>query len=267
MLKIRSIFLIFMCIFIGMGASAQDFQISQYYASPLNLNPALTGAFDGTYRVFSTYRDQLRGTLDNPFQTFIIGGDVKFMVQPKSFSKDAAAIGLIFKSDNVGDFGYTFNAMALSGAYHKILNKSGSHSLSAGFQVGVTQRSISYESLSFHDQFNGVNGYTLPSAESLPPNNLAYFDLGAGINYMWKMSKLFGFYTGGAVQHILTPNVSWYNLVEKDIDILDKENRLFYKINAYAGLVYDWPAGSSFYPRLLFFITWATYGNRRRCKL
>jgi hypothetical protein len=54
------------------------------------------------------------------------------------------------------------------------------------------------------------------------------------------------------MQHILTPNVSWYNLVEKDIDILDKENKLFYKMNTYAGLVYDWPAGSSLYPRVLF---------------
>ena len=39
-------------------AKAQDIHFSQYYASPLTLNPALTGKFNGHFRVSGIYRDQ-----------------------------------------------------------------------------------------------------------------------------------------------------------------------------------------------------------------
>jgi hypothetical protein len=38
--------------------SAQDPHFSQFFASPLTLNPALTGKFDGVLRVAGNYRDQ-----------------------------------------------------------------------------------------------------------------------------------------------------------------------------------------------------------------
>ncbi|HEY8690580.1 MAG TPA: type IX secretion system membrane protein PorP/SprF, partial [Chitinophagaceae bacterium] len=40
------------------GANAQDPHFSQFFASPLTLNPALTGKFDGTLRVAGNYRNQ-----------------------------------------------------------------------------------------------------------------------------------------------------------------------------------------------------------------
>ena len=39
-------------------ASAQDPNFSQFFASPLTLNPALTGKFDGVYRIAGNYRNQ-----------------------------------------------------------------------------------------------------------------------------------------------------------------------------------------------------------------
>jgi len=38
--------------------SAQDPHFSQFFASPLTLNPAFTGKFDGTVRAAGNYRNQ-----------------------------------------------------------------------------------------------------------------------------------------------------------------------------------------------------------------
>jgi hypothetical protein len=48
----------------------QDQHFTQYYASPLTLNPALAGAFSGTYRMSLIYRDQWRNALTQPFATY-----------------------------------------------------------------------------------------------------------------------------------------------------------------------------------------------------
>src|ERR1044071_6773334 len=37
---------------------AQDPHFSQFFASPLTLNPAFTGKFDGSWRVAANHRDQ-----------------------------------------------------------------------------------------------------------------------------------------------------------------------------------------------------------------
>ncbi|MBK8196405.1 MAG: type IX secretion system membrane protein PorP/SprF [Lewinellaceae bacterium] len=39
--------------------SAQDPRFSQYYASPWNLNPAMTGLFNGRWRVTANYREPM----------------------------------------------------------------------------------------------------------------------------------------------------------------------------------------------------------------
>ena len=52
------------------SVSAQDAYFTQFYANPLELNPALTGAVEGTYRVSLSYRDQWSGLVDNPYKTF-----------------------------------------------------------------------------------------------------------------------------------------------------------------------------------------------------
>src|SRR5205085_11351308 len=53
----------------AIGAKAQvDPHFSQYYVYPAWLNPALTGAFDGQYRLSGIYRSQW-GNVSSPFST------------------------------------------------------------------------------------------------------------------------------------------------------------------------------------------------------
>ena len=54
---------------------AQDPNFSQFFASPLTLNPALTGKFDGSYRVAGNYRNQWP-TINNAFTTYTASFDI-----------------------------------------------------------------------------------------------------------------------------------------------------------------------------------------------
>src|SRR5438046_5174669 len=57
-----------------MKASAQDPNFSQFFVSPLTLNPALTGKFDGLVRGAINYRNQWP-TINNAFTTYTISVD------------------------------------------------------------------------------------------------------------------------------------------------------------------------------------------------
>ncbi|MEM8909741.1 MAG: type IX secretion system membrane protein PorP/SprF, partial [Bacteroidota bacterium] len=100
----------------ALSLSAQDKHFTQFYSAPLTLNPALTGAFDGRYRVSAIYRDQWRGALDEPYVTFASAIDVKFDLELSNRYEDAVAIGLLFFSDRVNGIDFNTNQIALSGA-------------------------------------------------------------------------------------------------------------------------------------------------------
>ena len=48
-------------LFLTTSAMAQDIHFSQFGLSPLTLNPALTGAYEGTFRIGGIYRNQWSG--------------------------------------------------------------------------------------------------------------------------------------------------------------------------------------------------------------
>lgn len=190
---------------------AQDQHFTQFYAAPLTLNPALTGAYDGRFRFSGIYRDQWRGTLDNPYVTFAAMLDVKFPLEFYSSKyKDAAAIGLLFYNDKVTGIDFNTNQILLSGAYHKSLSQNNSQFLSLGFQAGLGQRNINYEDFTFEDQFNGTDGYSNPSRENLPSNNFSFSDFSLGLNYTVKPTRNTSLFAGVAMFHVFEPLVSFF---------------------------------------------------------
>ena len=191
---------------------AQDRHFSQFYASPLSLNPALTGAFDGKYRVGATYRDQWRGLLEQPYQTFSFGGDLRLNAPfATRGNNDKIGIGLMFFRDIVNTLDFSTTQIALSGAYHKALSTfDNAQYLSIGYQLGLTQRNVSYDALTFQDQWNGIDGYTLPRRERLPENNFGYGDMSLGINYSNAFAPRSSLFVGAAYHHFNRPNVAFY---------------------------------------------------------
>ena len=153
--------------------NSQDVQFSQFLANPLYLNPALTGSHSGTYRIMTSYRNQWSGPLESPFTTFSAGGDVKFTIRNRrgSFSggNDRAAAGIQFFTDRINQFDYNTNHLSLFGAFHKLLSAKSNQYLSAGIQLGLGQRGVNYEDLTFQDQFNGVDQFSGPKVSLTSP--------------------------------------------------------------------------------------------------
>lgn len=226
--------------------TAQDQHFTQFYASPLMLNPGLTGAFEGRYRVGTIYRDQWRKVLDNPIQTFAVAADLRFDAPGKRVYDDAFGLGIMFFNDKVSVVDFSTTQIALSLAYHKSLGADNRQFLSLGIQGGLTQRNVNYESLEFQDEFDGTTGYTLPTGEVLPENNFAYPDFNVGLNYSARFGRYGALFAGVAMHHVLEPEVSFYG---KGVP----GEKLYRKLSAQ--LSANIPVGNtrtSFLPRVLF---------------
>jgi len=232
-------------------AQSQDKHFTQFYASPLTLNPALSGAMEGSYRVGAIYRDQWRKVLDNPIKTFSLAADLRFDANRRKANEDAIGLGIMFFNDKVSVVDFSTTQIAVSLAYHKSLGLNDDQFLSIGIQGGLTQRNVNYGSLNFHDEFNGTTGYTGATDELLPANNFSFPDLNAGVNYTSKFSEEGRFFAGASIHHVLQPKVSFY---EDPINNTVKEGgKLYPKINAQmsASIPFDRSNRVSIQPRLL----------------
>ena len=210
--RYTTIILVFVafCLAAPQKAAAQDKHFTQFYASPLTLNPAMTGNFEGRYRVGAIYRDQWRKVLDNPIRSYAMAGDFRFAARKKQVRKDAVGLGLMFFNDKVSVIDFNTTQIAVSLAYHKALDVNDRQFLSLGFQGGATQRNVNYESLNFHDEFDGLSGYNLPTAENLPENNFSYADFNFGLNYSARFERYGAVFVGLAAHHFTQPTISFY---------------------------------------------------------
>ncbi len=209
-------------------STAQDEHFSQFYAIPIHMNPALTGAYDGTYRMTAIYRDQWNNKLDAPYQTFAAGGDTNIDLKiGRQRSADKLGIGLFFTNDKVAEFQSNNNKLAAFAAYHKRLGETKPSYLGAGVQLGIIQHNINYDNLTFEDQFDQISTYDLQTSENLPPNNFGTFDISVGLNYSIQLEKS-AFYLGAAIHHINEPSYSFFSklsLPNPSIDISQKLER------------------------------------------
>jgi len=97
--------------------SAQDIHFSENYATPLMINPAMTGLFNGQVRVTGIYRNQWRSiTQDAPFST--IGASVDLDAFKGIRAYDRISLGLMLYSDKAGDSNFSTNHINLSAAYN-----------------------------------------------------------------------------------------------------------------------------------------------------
>ena len=75
-------------------ALAQDPHYTQYFASPLTLNPALTGLTQCDLRLSANYRNQWSSVTSNPYTTAAISYDMSAL-KGKLDNGDAVGIGIL----------------------------------------------------------------------------------------------------------------------------------------------------------------------------
>ena len=233
--QLKAVAVLLLTAVLGTGAFAQDPHFSQYNASPLNVNPAMTGLFNGNYRITAIYRGQWNSILSNDqpqgiplFRTFSASFDMRVPIPVSKF--DAFGWGLVVMNDAAGASEFKTTQVNLSLAYMKALDRQGKHYLTAGFQAGAALRSINYAQLRFGNQFDpsiGDFNPNLPNQETLGDDNFVFFDLGAGIFWYSFPKKRTNYWAGVALSHINRPDQSFYE---------NRDAKLYMKITGTGGL-------------------------------
>lgn len=194
----------------AMVAKAQDPHFSQFFASPLTLNPALTGKFDGTLRVAGNYRNQWPA-FNNVYTTSTLSAD--FTILNRSLPDyDTWGVGIIGLKDKAGGNILKNDYIGISTAYHKALNEDGFSQIGIGFQAMYGQKRLDWKNLYFEDQLTPLGfDLTVPSADISTLNNpdISYLDINAGLIYTVSTSDRNNFYLGASMYHINRPKESF----------------------------------------------------------
>ena len=78
--------------------SGQDIHFSQFNNTPLIINPALTGVFNGNHRVFLNYKDHW-GSMGAPYKTYAISYDM--VLFKEKWEKSYLGGGFYVFNDNI----------------------------------------------------------------------------------------------------------------------------------------------------------------------
>ena len=191
------------------AAQAQDPGFSQFFASPLSLNPALTGKFNGVVRVAGNYRNQWPA-INNAFITSTISVDAPILTG-KLPENDTWGMGLLLMTDKTASGILNSNYFSFSTAYHKSLDEDGYHSLGVGFQGTYASQSLDGTRLTFEDGLQ-LDGTFLRSPTE-PINSefvqVHYFDFNGGVLYNASTNGNNNFYLGASAYHLNHPKASF----------------------------------------------------------
>lgn len=192
----------------GLQTFAQDPQLSQFYAAPLYLNPALTG---------NTVQDRI--ALNYRLQWPAIGpGYETYAVSYDHHSRGSnSGIGGMVMHDRAGTFGLSFTQMALSYSYQARLNHR--RAIRGGLRMGYTMRTYDAGGMLFADQVIRDNAPT--SIEPTMLQSVSYFDVSAGFMYYSEQ-----FWAGFSTNHLNEPQQSFY---------MDGDTKLPMRTSVHAG--------------------------------
>jgi type IX secretion system PorP/SprF family membrane protein len=175
----KSFALALVCLSLPFLSGAQDIHYSNFGFSPLNMNPALTGVFNGEYRGTANFRQQWSGVPVN-YTTFSGSVDMK-MASKKDIPP--FRIGAFLSHDRAGWSKLTNSALYVSGSYLRPL--SNRDFLSGGLSIGLNQRAFRTGDLTWDDQYKEkrFDPSNISADATTFDETIFYPDLSAGINY------------------------------------------------------------------------------------
>ncbi len=190
-------------------AEAQDPNFSQFFSSPLNVNPALTARINSDWRVISNFRDQWIGPA-SPYATGTISYDTKVLqnkIPNVHEEKNTLGIGGMLMYDYAMD-GIMKSTYASANISYNIVLSEGEvvHRFGAGFGATYGKRTVDFSRLTWEEQWAGYSGFdkNLPSGESALTNMKGFFSANAGLVYSIT-SENSNFDLGAAAFHVNTP--------------------------------------------------------------
>jgi type IX secretion system PorP/SprF family membrane protein len=218
---LKSLLLFFVVGFCTTSSQAQDIHYTMFDMAPLELNPAYTGYFAGTFRIGGIYRTQWMGlsvtsignTVPNTsggstgfsgYQTPSAYIDVPFGFPKKKGApiKSWAGVGISFYYDAVGQVSNL--AASLSLAYHLGLGPKGNTVLSFAVQGGILQHKISGD-FTFEQTLLGTG--VVDPLYSGGSRTKTMADFSGGLMLSHRGSK-FGVEGAVSINHFTNPNYS-----------------------------------------------------------
>ncbi len=178
--------------------SAQEVQFTQFYATPLFLNPAFTGLTYG-HRFSANYRNQWPG-IKTTYVTYMAAYDY-------NMSNLNSGVGIYFLQDVAGTSNLITTHKCFNYAYSIKINRTSE--IRAGMSLALIGKRIDITNLLFNDQL--VTGAS-SSAEAGSAQEKNYFDVGLGALYNSR-----NYWLGMSVKHLNEPNTS---LVDGDMSTL-----------------------------------------------
>jgi type IX secretion system PorP/SprF family membrane protein len=192
---------------ISLFGKAQDPHFSQFFASPLTLNPAFTGKFEGLWRLAVNHRDQWP-SIPKAYVTSSASVDFPIM-KNRIPANDVFGIGISGLSDASANSILKLNYGSVSLSYHKSLDENGYNTIGAGFQGTYSSLNLDVTKLTFEDMLT-QNGFTGTTSDIIiNGNNQSYLDVNAGLLYSGSTDGRNNFYLGTSMYHINRPKVSF----------------------------------------------------------
>ena len=204
----------------GISIFAQDPEFSQFYASPLHLNPALAGISYGP-RVNLVYRNQWP-QIDKGFVTYGASYD-------QHFDKLRGGVGLVMHTDRIA--GGIVQNFAVQAMYSYQIAFSRKFGIKLALSGGVANKRLDFNRLTFQDQINPIYGFSdalgnpnITGEQTLQQNSILYPDFGGGfIAFTPK------FYAGVGIKHFTQPVESFAGT----------DNKLPVRFAMHGGYVFD----------------------------
>ena len=252
---------------------AQDIHFSLFNMSPLSLNPAHTGAFEGTARIGGIYRDQWASIISDQFQTPSFYVDAPII---RGFGKyDWVGVGAMLFSDKAGSIELGTSGFLFSAAYHRSLsNKNSDNILTLGIQGGSISRTLNTMNLllgsgidiggpnritngTFMDRGFGAGGSTGGGGNPNQGGDQGdldnnFFDISAGLMLRSKLNDETNLEAGISINHITQGE---YGLLSGGTDDRDKRPMT---MNAHGRVRYQMNEKWHITPGLLFRTTEGT---------
>lgn len=191
-------------------ASAQDPNFSQFIASPLSINPALTSNGESSWRAMSNVRTQWVG-IGSSYITQSVSVDGKLK---KLDDDNYLGIGGMVIAEKAMDGIFKSTYININTAYHLSLDNKG-NGLAVGLGYINNNTRIDFSQLSFDQQLSSIGfDRTLPAGEPSLSNATSFSSACAGIMYTYDNDNTF-----------LNLGAAGYRFVKSNRSVLDDKTQ------------------------------------------
>lgn len=177
---------------------SQDIHFSHIHASPLHLNPSLTGLYNADLRVIANVKQQWR-SIGADYKT--VGASIDGLLAPVG-KHDFFSIGSQILADRAGSLNMGSSEANLSFAFVKALDRFGDQYLSFGLRGSLVNQSVDLTNVKVFDED--------PLFPAFSQVNKTYADYSAGVSWFYNGSNHQLAYLGVAAFHLNQPDISFH---------------------------------------------------------